>query len=636
MKRHALLPLGATLLCACLTVSENSSARELARVVSTTPVVLQTRLVCGDSLPREAAPESSVSMRGFAASRTGITYCAEARATGERIAGYRVVYEHGNRRKLTALPSPPADVLELDPVSGQILSVSLDERPIGRNPPRFEDCRQAYDQKDDLRARNLCGWLAEHGDPGAQNKLANLYFDGRGGARDVQEALRWDKLGAEQGHPRSMNNLGYMYENAQGVQKDTRQAFYWYSRAAQQMDSFGLTSLATLYEKGIGVQVDLNLAAEYYRRAAQAGNANAQNGLGALYETGRGIPQSDSEAARWYTEAAQRGDARGKRNLERLLSRRPDLQSHRLNEFVAYPSVVYALPNDQALRSQATPMEVSTPVQVKAPPAKAAELARNLPPARKPNANGIAILIGNQKYDHRDIPPVSFASNDVELMRQFVTRTLGFEQVYVLNGASKGDMESHFGTRDDPNGLLAKWVVPGQSEIFVYFSGHGAPGLQDQRGYLLPRDANPATVNISGFPIDTLYSNLGRLNAKRVTVVLEACFSGMSAGGTLVPRSSALVIKPKLPSAGENLLVISASGADQVASWDEEAHLGLMTRHFIEGVTGAADMNEDKTVSSAEMQDYLSRKVVNAARMQYGREQKPSLMGAGQEPLARY
>jgi TPR repeat protein len=620
----------------CLAALENSHAIELAKVISVTPVIMQTRLVCGDSLPPETAPESSVTMRGFGVSRTGVTYCAEARSTGDRLAGYRVTIEHANRIRTTAIPNVPSDTIEIDSVTGQIVTVLKDERPLRGSPPKFDDCRQAYDRKDDHQARTLCGWLAERGDPDAQNKLANLYFDGRGGVRDVQEALRWDKLGAEQGHPRSMNNLGYMYEHAQGVQKDFKQAFYWYSRAAKHMDPYGMTNLATLYEKGIGVQADITLAAEYYRRAAQAGNSNAQNGLGALYETGRGVPQSDSEAARWYRAAAQQGEARGKRNLDRLLGRRPDLQDRGVNEFVAYPSMVYALPNEKTVPDKLTQKEVTNSVQIKSPPSRAAELAQNLPQAKNQNPNGIAILIGNQKYDHRDIPPVSFASNDVELMRQFATRTLGFEQVYVLNGASKGDIESHFGTRDDPNGLLTKWVVPGQTEIFVYFSGHGAPGLQDQRGYLLPRDANPATVNISGYPIDTLYSNLTRLNAKRITVVLEACFSGMSAGGTLVPRSSALVIKPKLPSTGENLLVISASGADQVASWDEDAHLGLMTRHFIEGVSGSADINKDKTISSTEMQEYLSQKVTNAARMRYGREQKPSLMGAGQVPLAQY
>jgi TPR repeat protein len=569
-------------------------------------------------------------MRGFGGGRRSSESMPRDEPSSALLAGYRVRYALGNREQITALPNPPGESLKVDPQTLQIIALSEHEPPYGHQPPQFSDCNAAYVQKEDDRAREVCGWLAERGDAGSQNKLANLLFDGRGGPRSVREALRWDKLGAEQDHPRSMNNLGYMYENAQGVPRDTQQALYWYTRSAQEQDVFGLTSLARMYEKGIGVAPDMSIAAENYRRAAQGGHANAQNGLGTLYETGRGVPQSDAEAMRWYEAAAGQGDKPAQRNLDRLLGQR----GRPTETFVVYPSVTYALPSEQAIRTQTVPVVVPVQAQAAPPPSKAAELARALPPAARPNPNGIAILIGNQKYDHRDINPVSYASNDVELMRQYVSKTLGYEQVKVLNGASKGDMESYFGNRDTPAGLLSQWVKPGETEVFIYYSGHGAPGLQDKRGYLLPRDANPATVPITGFQLDVLYENLAKLNAKKVTVVLEACFSGMSAGGTLIARSSGLVIKPVLPAgAAENMLIISASGADQVASWDEAAHLGLMTRHFIEGVTGAADTNKDSRVSSVEIQGYLTSKVPVAARMHYDREQHPTIIGASTAPM---
>ena len=73
------------------------------------------------------------------------------------------------------------------------------------------------------------------------------------------------------------------------------------------------------------------------------------------------------------------------------------------------------------------------------------------------------------------------------------------------------------------------------SDVVVFYSGHGVPGLKDRRGYLLPVDANPNTAEINGYPIDVLYANLSQLEeAKSVQVYLDACFSGDSHSGMLI------------------------------------------------------------------------------------------------------
>ena len=61
----------------------------------------------------------------------------------------------------------------------------------------------------------------------------------------------------------------------------------------------------------------------------------------------------------------------------------------------------------------------------------------------------------------------------------------------------------------------------------VFYSGHGVPGLHDRRGYLLPVDANPNTVELNGYPIDTLYANLSQLKeAKSVRIVSRRLLFG--------------------------------------------------------------------------------------------------------------
>ena len=43
------------------------------------------------------------------------------------------------------------------------------------------------------------------------------------------------------------------------------------------------------------------------------------------------------------------------------------------------------------------------------------------------------------------------------------------------------------------------------SSARVFYSGHGVPGGNDGRGYLLPVDADPKAAENDGYPIDLLY-----------------------------------------------------------------------------------------------------------------------------------
>ena len=90
-----------------------------------------------------------------------------------------------------------------------------------------------------------------------------------------------------------------------------------------------------------------------------------------------------------------------------------------------------------ALRASASTASTSAPTTR----AAASPLyATNYPfPEAKPNPNGIAVIVGSRTYRHGDVPEVSFAHNDAEAIRQYVVKTLGFEDrnVVVLRDASE-------------------------------------------------------------------------------------------------------------------------------------------------------------------------------------------------------
>lgn len=49
------------------------------------------------------------------------------------------------------------------------------------------------------------------------------------------------------------------------------------------------------------------------------------------------------------------------------------------------------------------------------------------------------------------------------------------------------------------------------------------------------------------YPLETLYTNLAKLQARRVTVMLDACFSGGSADGVVVRSTSSISVVARKP-----------------------------------------------------------------------------------------
>ena len=199
-----------------------------------------------------------------------------------------------------------------------------------------------------------------------------------------------------------------------------------------------------------------------------------------------------------------------------------------------------------------------------------------------------------------------------------------------------------FGTEKSHRGKLFSYVRPGESDVTVFYSGHGVPGLKDRRGYLLPVDADPNLVELNGYPIDLLYSNLGKIPAKSIRVYMDACFSGDSPNGMLVRAASGLSITPKMPKkrAGNTMISITAAQGDQFASWDEDAKHGLFTKHLLTALGGTADRgrygNGDGKVTVGEVKKYLDREMTYQARRRYNRDQVATVQGDSKLVLSSY
>jgi hypothetical protein len=260
-------------------------------------------------------------------------------------------------------------------------------------------------------------------------------------------------------------------------------------------------------------------------------------------------------------------------------------------------------------------------------------LAGQVAAAEKQDRYGVAVIIGNKNYQNH-VPEVAYAHNDAEAFKRYVINVLGFREgnVIDLRDATMAQLVSTFGKKGNHKGTLHDYVRPGKSRIVVFYSGHGVPGVQSKKGYLLPVDAHPDKAELNGYPINLLYENLGKIEAKSTTVFLDACFSGESPRGMLIKSASPVFTRIHAPTLHKGLTVLTAASGEQLASWDDDARHGLFTYYVLLGLYGKADEksiggNGDGNVSVGELQTWLDEEMTYQARRRFSRKQKASVSG---------
>lgn len=257
----------------------------------------------------------------------------------------------------------------------------------------------------------------------------------------------------------------------------------------------------------------------------------------------------------------------------------------------------------------------------------------NLPETGMQNPDAIAVVIGNASYEKTS--QVDFALNDAQLMKLYLTHVLGFKDgniIFVMN-AGKADFEGLFGTESNYKGKLFNYIKPQVSDVFIFYSGHGAPDPTTSEAYFVPTDCDPDYLNLQAYALKTFYSNLARLPSKSTTVIIDACFSGAGVNKNI----SSVRIKPKdtendIP----NSAIMNSSSGAQVSSWYSEARQGLFTYFFLKAIHDYknSDKNGDNQLTFGEIYDYVSDKtngVPYFARRLNAVEQTPVLKGSNSD-----
>ena len=268
-------------------------------------------------------------------------------------------------------------------------------------------------------------------------------------------------------------------------------------------------------------------------------------------------------------------------------------------------------------------------------PVMLSDVDMNIPQTSVKNPDAVAVVIGNRYYRSSDIPEVTYADNDARVMKDYLIKTLGYKDaniIYKLD-ATKAEFEQIFGIKGNHAGKLNEYIRPEKSDVFIYYSGHGAPDPDTMQGYFIPSDCDSSRYSLNGYPLDVFYENLSKLRVRSLTIVLDACFSGgTNSGKPLLKSASPFGIKVVNPAVAKgNTICMTSSEGDQISSWYDEKRHGLFTYVFLKGLGGAADTNKDRILSYEELYQYVSDRTEGvpywARRLHQGRTQTPTIQG---------
>jgi hypothetical protein len=265
---------------------------------------------------------------------------------------------------------------------------------------------------------------------------------------------------------------------------------------------------------------------------------------------------------------------------------------------------------------------------------------REVPAAATKRDNAVAVVFGIEKYD--ELPPAPYAENDANIVKEYFQNLLGINKVVTYTSSQARGLI--FDDVFNPDyGELQKAIAKGQTDVFVFYSGHGIPSKTGEQIFLFPSDGKIARTEVQGYDLNKLYENLEKLGARSVTVFLDACFSGASRQSEKIQTENLVSMKgirvvPKLLQPWETnptFSVLTSSSAEETSLALDASQTGLFTYYMCAGLQGNADINADKTITLGELYQYIKEEVMSTSKKISG-IQTPDFHGNPETILVQY
>jgi len=256
----------------------------------------------------------------------------------------------------------------------------------------------------------------------------------------------------------------------------------------------------------------------------------------------------------------------------------------------------------------------------------------SLNPIRKlawQNKDALALIIGVSDYKNTTANAV-FADADAMMFRDFASEKLGIPDSRIKTLLNDGAGESEFLL--SVKSWLSRSVKQGQSDVYVFFAGHGLASDDGSKMYLLPYDGAPELLDKTAILRDELFADLSAANPLSVTVFLDTCYSGTTRGTDMLIASRPIAIRALEQSIPDNFTVMTAAAGDQTAKPLEEAQHGMFSYFLMKGMEGEADADNDNEITAGELHSYVKANVIQ----QSSGSQTPELQGDAARVLVRF
>lgn len=460
--------------------------------------------------------------------------------------------------------------------------------------------------------------------------MGNFYHNGIGVGKNDEKAYEYLKTAADNGFPPAYFDLGTMFMNGWGISKNQNEGFRYYKQGAQLGEINSMCALSHCYTYGKGTNIDLKKAIELAEKAASLGVSAGYASLADIYcsskilfDPSKAIENIDkaiellqssniefrsedvTQVMLSYLEIKGKALLRdGKEQDARSVAQEiatinPQYFNEHDNELMDFFwGKNNSESNDGSLISEYTSSDVDV----------------NIPICQSNNNETFAIIIGNEKYS--DIQNVDFANHDATIFAEYCKTTLGLpmENVKLFLDATYGKMLTAIEyIKDVAN------VYSGRVNIIFYYAGHGIPNEKTKEPLLLPTDNNGRNTSLT-LPLTTLIQELSSTSANRIILFLDACFSGSNRGEGMLRASRGINIKPQPEEPKGNMIIFSATSADETAHPYYDKSHGLFTYYLLKGVQ---ESNGETTMGS--LAEYIKDNVKKSSIIINGKTQTPSI-----------
>ena len=234
----------------------------------------------------------------------------------------------------------------------------------------------------------------------------------------------------------------------------------------------------------------------------------------------------------------------------------------------------------------------------------------DIPSVGEIKPNNYALVIGEEDYSSfqqglSTEVNVDYAKNDAIIFKEYLIKTLGIpeKQVKLLLNATASQIIQ---------GLI--WLQnlckaeSGNAELIFYYSGHGLPDEKTRVPYLIPVDVSGLNIE-QGIKLSDALMKLSEYPSKKVTIFLDACFSGGARNQGLTAMKS-VKVKPKDELlSGNSVLFSSSSGEESSGIYREKQH-GFFTYFLLK------KLQESKGhITYKALADYLKVSVVKESSL---------------------